>query len=130
MWTIPVPNAPVWMVHLDGRFPIGYDDATLQAIQASGGGTAGSVDEALTRLLAANGDIVGGYAFTVVPTNQVAGGDFFPHAADDDFCGAGRPPTHPAPAGPKSGQHHRFGPHWMRCKPWPANRASSPPIPR
>ncbi len=47
---VPTPNAPVWMVHLNGNFPLGYDDATLEAIQASGGGVAGSVDEALTRL--------------------------------------------------------------------------------
>ncbi len=82
---VPVPDAPVWMVHVDGRFPIGYDDATLQAIQASGGGTAGSVDEALTRLLAVNGDIVNGYAFSVLPTDQVTG-DYLTHAPSDDFA--------------------------------------------
>ena len=47
---LPVPNAPVWMVHLDGNFPYGYDDATLQVIQASGGGVAGNLDEAILRL--------------------------------------------------------------------------------
>jgi len=47
---LPVPDAPVWMVHLDGNFPYGYDDATLQVIQASGGGVAGNLDEALLRL--------------------------------------------------------------------------------
>jgi putative PEP-CTERM system integral membrane protein len=83
--TVPVPDAPVWMVHVDGRFPIGYDDATLQAIQASGGGTAGSVDEALIRLLAVNGGVVNGYAFTVLPTDQVDG-DFVAHAPSDDFA--------------------------------------------
>jgi putative PEP-CTERM system integral membrane protein len=82
---VPIPDAPVWMIHLDGHFPIGYDDATLQAIQASGGGTAGSVDEALTRLLAENSDIVNGYAFTVMPTEQVTG-DFVSHAPTDDFA--------------------------------------------
>ncbi|MEJ2748535.1 MAG: TIGR02921 family PEP-CTERM protein, partial [Anaerolineae bacterium] len=82
---VPVPDAPVWMIHLDGRFPIGYDDATLQAIQASGGGTGGSVDEALTRLLVPNGDIVNGYALTVLPTNQVTG-EFIAHAPSDDFA--------------------------------------------
>jgi putative PEP-CTERM system integral membrane protein len=83
--TVPIPDAPVWMVHVDGRFPIGYDDATLQAIQASGGGTAGSVDEALIRLLAVNGGVVNGYAFTVLPTDQVDG-DFVAHAPSDDFA--------------------------------------------
>ena len=33
---VPVPEAPVWVVHLDGAYPLGYDDATLAAIQASG----------------------------------------------------------------------------------------------
>ena len=40
---------PVWIVHLGG-LPLGYDDATLDTVQASGGGVAGSLDEALTRL--------------------------------------------------------------------------------
>ena len=43
---LEVPNMPVWMIHIGGAFPLGYDDATLQAIQASGGGVAGSLDEA------------------------------------------------------------------------------------
>ena len=50
---LPLPDAPVWMVHVDGNFPFGYDDGTLEAIQASGGGVAGSLDEALTRMLVA-----------------------------------------------------------------------------
>jgi putative PEP-CTERM system integral membrane protein len=82
---VPVPDTPVWMIHLDGRFPIGYDDATLQAIQASGGGTAGSVDEALTRLLTQDGDIIDGYAFSVLPTGQVSG-DFVEHGTSDGFA--------------------------------------------
>ena len=65
---IPIPDSPLWMVHLDGRFPLGYGDATLEAIQASGGGTVGSVKEALTRLLVEDGDIIDGYAWTVEPT--------------------------------------------------------------
>ena len=51
---------PVWLVHLGG-FPLGYDDPTLDAVQASGGGVAGSVDEALTRLaVRLNGEELGG----------------------------------------------------------------------
>lgn len=42
-------SQPVWIIHLGG-FPLGYDDPTIDAVQASGGGVAGSVDEALTRL--------------------------------------------------------------------------------
>ena len=62
---LPLPGAPLWMVHVDGLFPLGYDDATLEAIQASGGGVAGGVDEALQRLAARQlggaADLVDGY---------------------------------------------------------------------
>jgi len=78
----------VWMVHLGGHFSLGYDDATLEAIQASGGGAADSVDEALTRLAAALagagagaiGDVVDGYTWSVVPTEvaQAETGDAAP----------------------------------------------------
>jgi putative PEP-CTERM system integral membrane protein len=48
-----IPQAPLWLVHLNGDFPLGYDDDTLQAIQASGGGVAGSLDEAFSRIAVA-----------------------------------------------------------------------------
>jgi putative PEP-CTERM system integral membrane protein len=47
---VAVPDTPVWLVHLGGSIPMGYDDATLQAIQASGGGVTGDVETALARL--------------------------------------------------------------------------------
>ena len=47
------PGAPVWMVHLDGGLSLGYDDDTLEAIQASGGGATDNVDEAVRRARAA-----------------------------------------------------------------------------
>lgn len=50
---VPVPATPVWMIHLGGDFPMGYDDATLAAIQGSGGGAVGSMDEALARVAVA-----------------------------------------------------------------------------
>jgi putative PEP-CTERM system integral membrane protein len=81
---VPIPATPVWMVHLGGNFPLGYDDATLAAIQASGGGVTGYVEEALTRLAVAleagrsvsspdappaeTTDVVDGYAWLTVPT--------------------------------------------------------------
>ncbi len=70
-----VPDAPVWIVHLGGGFPLGYDDATQQAIQASGGGAASSLDEALTRFNATRSgagqlDIVDGYQWQTLPTSQ------------------------------------------------------------
>lgn len=98
--TVAAPPEPVWLVHLGGAFPPGYDDATLEAVQASGGGVAGNVDEALTRLAAGRvplpttaattaaddvvratsatlpevgrGDVVDGYRWSVVRTEDLA----------------------------------------------------------
>jgi len=93
---VPVPDAPVWMIHLGGDLPLGYDDATLEAIQASGGGVAGDVAEALTRLTAAleaqgnaaAPDILDGYAWLTLPTEKAADeADVVAHAAGDDFAG-------------------------------------------
>jgi len=96
---LPIPNAPVWMVHLDGEFPFGYDDATLQAIQASGGGVAGSIDEALTRLLASlegsgdadviNRDVVDGYQWLTIPSGgrvPLIETDIITHRENDPFA--------------------------------------------
>lgn len=77
---IPSPGAPVWMVHLGDDFSLGYDDSTLEAIQASGGGVAGDLEEALTRLRVALdasqdiasspavADVIDGYVWQVVPS--------------------------------------------------------------
>jgi putative PEP-CTERM system integral membrane protein len=69
-----VPDAPVWMVHLGDDLPLGYDDGTLEAIQASGGGVAGSVREAMVRLAVslegAGYDVVDGTIWSVVPTER------------------------------------------------------------
>ncbi|MCA9969954.1 MAG: TIGR02921 family PEP-CTERM protein [Anaerolineales bacterium] len=89
---VPMPAAPVWMVHLDGRFPIGYDDDTLTAIQGSGGGAVGSVAEGLARLQASRAaetaDVIDGYVWRVVDAGEtaVAGGSRVTHAADDPFA--------------------------------------------
>jgi putative PEP-CTERM system integral membrane protein len=101
---VSIPNAPVWMVHLGGNLPLGYDDATLEAIQASGGGVTGNIEDALNRLavalnprsVAALGalsdatpDWVDGYAWFTYST-QVAGGKsggaVAPDAVNDDFA--------------------------------------------
>ncbi|MBI5034027.1 MAG: TIGR02921 family PEP-CTERM protein [Chloroflexi bacterium] len=95
-----IPNAPVWMVHLGGALPLGYDDATLEAIQASGGGVTGSVQEALNRLTVALNpkapspndatadatiDWVDGYMWIATPgtksVNATTNDDFAPFAA-------------------------------------------------
>ncbi|MCP2730181.1 TIGR02921 family PEP-CTERM protein [Limnofasciculus baicalensis] len=46
---IPAISAPLWMVHL-GALPPAYDDATLKAIQDSGGGISTKLPEVLQRL--------------------------------------------------------------------------------
>ena len=104
---IAVPEMPVWMVHLGGNFPLGYDDATLAAIQGSGGGVAATVDEALTRWMvkadAAESDVVtdlvDGYLWQTGNSEQMAGltpalsavetavsTNLVEHEATDDFA--------------------------------------------
>jgi putative PEP-CTERM system integral membrane protein len=66
---VPVMPAPLWMVHVGHRLPPGYDDATLKAIQDSGGGIATNILEVMQRLAtkAALGssavNVVDGYAW-------------------------------------------------------------------
>jgi putative PEP-CTERM system integral membrane protein len=81
---VPLPESPVWLVHLGGELPLGYDDGTLDAVQASGGGVATSLQSALDRLavtLAAPAgdaagdastvtDLLDGYSWSVLPTEQ------------------------------------------------------------
>jgi putative PEP-CTERM system integral membrane protein len=95
---VPIPAAPVWMVHLAGDFPLGYDDATLEAIQASGGGAASSIGEALTRSAGTQAisqtiwsDVIDGYTWLTVPTEvaeaQLEGTDtVIVDAASGDFA--------------------------------------------
>jgi putative PEP-CTERM system integral membrane protein len=85
---IPMPEAPVWMVHLNGRFPLGYDDETLTAVQASGGGSVTSVGAAMARLLlgeAGHSDLVDGYVWQVVET-AAAPDDAVLHTAEAPFA--------------------------------------------
>jgi putative PEP-CTERM system integral membrane protein len=42
--------APLWMVHLGQGLPAAYDDATLEAIQSSGGGVSTGVEEVMRRI--------------------------------------------------------------------------------
>lgn len=74
---IQIPEAPVWMIHLGSDIPLGYDDKTLEVIQASGGGVAGSLEQALDRLAvdlsgrsagAQVSDVLDGFTWTVLPT--------------------------------------------------------------
>jgi putative PEP-CTERM system integral membrane protein len=90
---VPIPESPVWILHLDNDIPLGYDDQTLEAIQASGGGVVGELDEALTRLAVTmpnsagqspSGvivhDVLDGYIWTVQRTDKV--GKEVPEAID------------------------------------------------
>jgi putative PEP-CTERM system integral membrane protein len=95
---VPVPEAPVWMIHLGGDFPLGYDDSTLQAIQASGGGVAGDVESALNRLTvarqgesrtpAATRDLIDGYEWLTVATEEADANAeaTITHSNSDDFA--------------------------------------------
>ena len=70
---LPGLDFPAWLVHLTGKFPPGYDDRTLELVQASGGGAAGSLDEALTRWAAerAGGpEPLDGYLWQVLEAGQ------------------------------------------------------------
>jgi putative PEP-CTERM system integral membrane protein len=97
---ISVPDAPVWMVHLGSAISLGYDDQTLEAVQASGGGVVGSLDQALGRLAMAlakgNGegasqggrrDVVDAYVWSVIPSETAASEfpDILPQAPTDGF---------------------------------------------
>jgi putative PEP-CTERM system integral membrane protein len=94
---VQTPDVPVWMVHLASELPLGYDDPTLEAIQASGGGVAGNLDAALTRLAyslagerqtGTTRDLLDGYEWITLPTAQadsMAPG-VAPHAAGDGFA--------------------------------------------
>ncbi len=91
------PGTPVWMVHLGG-LTLGYDDSTLEAIQASGGGAAGSLDEALLRLATAHAaaqpggpadaDLIDGYVWQLESgaAMQTVGPAQAVHAAGDPFA--------------------------------------------
>lgn len=81
-------SAPVWMVHLGG-FPAAYDDATLQALQDSGGGVSGDIKTAMQRIGTPPSlgnslvNLADGYAWFVSQTTEApqAVGGFTPIAA-------------------------------------------------
>jgi putative PEP-CTERM system integral membrane protein len=95
---LSVPEAPVWMVHLDGNFPYGYDDATLEVLQASGGGVAGSLNAALLRLTVslegaalpkgASLDVLDGYKWLTNPLEPAVppGAEVITHEVDSPFA--------------------------------------------
>ena len=85
---IAAPGAPVWMVHLGGALPLGYNDNTLEAIQSSGGGVASTLDQAIERIGTAalqshQADIVDGYVWRF--TSHAASTSTPSQAQDDPF---------------------------------------------
>ncbi|MEM7134488.1 MAG: TIGR02921 family PEP-CTERM protein [Chloroflexota bacterium] len=100
-------EVPIWMVHLDG-LPLGYDDPTLEVIQASGGGVTDSLNDALTRFAVstqglvdfadleisqAMPDAIDGYGWAMMSTGEAAQRyqNAKVHAPSDDFAAfAGR----------------------------------------
>jgi putative PEP-CTERM system integral membrane protein len=64
-------TAPLWFVHLGSQFPLGYDDATLEQIQSSGGGVTGSVTDALNRF-AVTTALARGDSFANIPPGAIA----------------------------------------------------------
>lgn len=101
---IPASDAPVWMVHLGDDFSLGYDDRTLEVIQASGGGVAGDIEATLTRIqvmlqagqgdspAASMADVIDGYVWRVMPTELVeaqAGSEITVEPANSSFAAFG-----------------------------------------
>ncbi|MEM9539316.1 MAG: TIGR02921 family PEP-CTERM protein [Cyanobacteria bacterium P01_E01_bin.42] len=75
---LPNISAPLWLVHLGGKFPPAYEDKTLQTIQDSGGGIATRIPEVLQRIATTEMlqnltsarvvSVVDGYAWTMAET--------------------------------------------------------------
>ncbi len=87
---LAIPNAPLWFVHLNGLFPVGYDDQTLAAIQASGGGAVGGLSGVFGRLQASesNGlqDVVDGYVWQISTAAAETDTTTTQHAPSDPFA--------------------------------------------
>ncbi len=94
-------NAALWFAHLGGTFPLGYDDATLQEIQATGGGVTGNLQDALNRFVVAQAlkrgdsfvdaprdavvEYADDYVWLTLPTSQ-AQTRFAETASDENFA--------------------------------------------
>jgi putative PEP-CTERM system integral membrane protein len=65
--TIPELNAPLWLIHLGGKLPRAYDDATLQALQTSQGGITKDLATVMPRIgteTATGATVVDGYSWS------------------------------------------------------------------
>ncbi|MDJ0897787.1 MAG: TIGR02921 family PEP-CTERM protein [Xenococcus sp. MO_188.B8] len=69
---IPEIKSPLWMIHLGGKLPRAYDDATLQTIQNSNGGVANDMPTVMKRLATEevnDSSVVDGYSWLVEKSN-------------------------------------------------------------
>ncbi|MBE9070310.1 TIGR02921 family PEP-CTERM protein [Leptolyngbya cf. ectocarpi LEGE 11479] len=71
---LPLLSEPLWLVHMGNQLPAAYDDALLEAIQASGGGVATEVTAVLQRL---DQNVIDGYAWSVTASNGAEQTDEF-----------------------------------------------------
>lgn len=94
-------DSALWFVHLGGKFPLGYDDATLQEISSTGGGVTGNVQDALNRFAVALAlkrgesvvnapqdatiEYVDNYLWLTLPTTE-AQSRFAETASDENFA--------------------------------------------
>ncbi len=64
---LPEINAPLWIIHVDGKLPSAYEDSLLQKLQASRGGVETSVTSALQRNAFDSADVMtlDGYTWKV-----------------------------------------------------------------
>ena len=100
--TVAASAVPIWMVHLGG-LPLGYDDPTLEVIQASGGGVTDNLNDALTRFAVATAglpsitdldltdavpDLIDGYGWALLPTDVASAQftDAIVHAPSEPFA--------------------------------------------
>jgi putative PEP-CTERM system integral membrane protein len=73
--------APLWMVHLGQGLPAAYDDATLEAIQSTGGGVSTHVEEVMRRIATQTAlkpavkNVVDDYAWSLAKVSTVDNAD-------------------------------------------------------
>ncbi|NJM95875.1 MAG: TIGR02921 family PEP-CTERM protein [Phormidesmis sp. RL_2_1] len=86
---LPALDAPLWLVHIDGKVPAAYEDGLLQQLQASRGGVETGVTAALQRIgwTSAETTVLDGYTWKVEAVEQAAVADVERDAAADAVQG-------------------------------------------
>ena len=72
---LPEIKAPLWMIHLGGKLPRAYNDATLEAIQNNNGGVATDIPTVIKRLATEEANstaVVDGYSWTMAKSDPNA----------------------------------------------------------